>query len=101
VLRGNSFNGSGLASGGADSWVDVKGNDWVIEANEGVDSPTDGFQVHDVADGWGRGNVFRDNVATVNGSGFGFALRPEQDNVVECSNTASNAKKGLSNVPCR
>lgn len=101
VLRGNSFNGSGLTGAGGDSWVDVKGNDWVIEANEGVDSTMDGFQVHDVADGWGRGNVFRDNVAKVNGPGYGFALRPEQDNVVECSNTVSNAKEGLSNVPCR
>ena len=101
VLSHNSFDGSGLTSGGGDSWVDVKGNSWVIEANVGVDSPMDGFQVHDVADGWGKGNVFRDNAATVNGPGYGFALRPEQDNVVECSNTVSNAKKGLSNVSCR
>jgi len=101
VLRGNSFDGAGQVESGADSWVDVKGNDWVIEANVGVNSTMDGFQVHDVADGWGKGNVFRDNVATVNGPGFGFSLTPEQDNVVECSNTVSKAKEGYANVPCR
>jgi len=101
VLRGNSFNGSGMTNAGGDSWVDVKGNGWVVDANVGVDSPMDGFQVHNVADGWGKGNVFRNNTAKVNGPGYGFALRPAQNNIVECSNTVSNAKKGLSNVSCR
>lgn len=101
ILRGNRFDGSGVTEDGADSWVDVKGNEWLIEANSGENSPLDGFQVHDVSDGWGRGNIFRDNVAAVNGPGFGFSLTPPQDNVVECSNTVSGAGEGYSNEPCR
>jgi hypothetical protein len=100
IARDNSFDGAGMVEKGADSWVDVKGNDWLIEGNTGIDSYLDGFQVHNVEEGWGRGNVFRNNTAQVNGSGFGFALRPVQDNVVECNNTVNNAKEGFSNVPC-
>lgn len=100
VLRNNSFDGNGLTQSGGDSWVDVKGNDWVIEGNVGIDSLLDGFQVHDVVDGWGQGNVFRDNLATVNGPGYGFAIRSQGTNTVDCSNAVSNAQKGLSNVPC-
>ncbi|MCU1632479.1 MAG: hypothetical protein JWM61_1131 [Micrococcaceae bacterium] len=98
ILSGNSFDGSGIVE--ADSWVDVKGRGWVIEDNAGADSPQDGFQTHEIVDGWGTENVFRDNVAQVNGPGLGYSLKPVRDNVVECSNTASDAGEGLSNEPC-
>ena len=101
IVTKNSFDGSSLVKKGADSWVDVKGNSWLISSNTGVDSPMDGFQVHDVYEGWGRKNVFRSNKAVVNGPGFGFSLTPEQNNVVECNNSAAKAKEGLSNVACR
>lgn len=98
ILRNNSFDGSSIIE--ADSWVDVKGNDWLIEGNTGTDSPLDGFQTHEILDGWGTGNVFRGNSAAVNGSGFGYSLTPVRGNVVECSNTASATGEGLSNVTC-
>jgi len=98
VLRGNSLDGSAIT--GADSWVDVKGNGWLIEGNSGENSPQDGFQTHEIIDGWGTDNVFRDNSAIVNGPGVGFSLTPERDNVVECDNTAADAGEGLSNVDC-
>jgi hypothetical protein len=98
ILRGNTFNGARMTA--ADSWVDVKGNGWTIEGNSGQNSPADGYQVHNVYKGWGTDNVFRSNSAAVNGPGFGFHLAPVQANVVLCSNTASNAGKGLSNVTC-
>ena len=101
ILRGNAFDGSSLVEDGADSWVDVKGNDWMIVANSGVNTANDGFQVHEILDGWGRGNVFTDNVASVSGPGFGFSMTPEQDNVVACSNTVTGAKEGYSNVECQ
>lgn len=100
TVRDNSFDGASISA--ADSWVDVKGNDWVIEGNTGVNTPMDGFQTHEIGDGgYGAGNVFRDNVATVNGPGFGFSLTPVRDNVVECSNTVSAAAEGFANVDCR
>ncbi|GEP49169.1 hypothetical protein MSA03_26770 [Microbacterium saccharophilum] len=100
TLRANSFDGATISA--ADSWVDVKGNDWLIEGNTGVNSPLDGFQTHEIGDGgYGSGNVFRGNTATVNGPGFGFSLTPVRDNVVECSNTVSAAAEGFANVECR
>jgi hypothetical protein len=98
VLRGNSFDGSGIVE--ADSWVDVKGNDWVVERNIGENSPLDGFQTHEIVDGWGTGNVFRENTAVVNGPGFGFSLTPLRDNVVACSNQTSSAGEGAANTDC-
>lgn len=99
TVSGNSFDGAGLR-GDADSWVDVKGNDWVIDGNTGTSSPKDGFQTHEIVKGWGTGNVFRNNTARVNGPGFGFALRPALNNVVECNNTVAGAASGTSNISC-
>jgi hypothetical protein len=98
ILRGNRFDGSTIT--GADSWVDVKGNGWLVDSNTGVDSPLDGFQTHEVVDGWGTDNIFRNNEAVVNGPGLGYSLKPSRDNVVECSNAATSAGEGLSNVSC-
>ncbi len=99
VVRGNTFDGSKLI-GDPDSWVDVKGNGWLIESNSGVNSPMDGFQTHEILDGWGTDNVFRNNTAALNGPGYGYSLTPERANVVECNNTATGAAEGLTNVDC-
>ncbi|MFE6257403.1 nitrous oxide reductase family maturation protein NosD [Agromyces sp. NPDC057865] len=99
VLRDNTFDGSAITK--ADSWVDVKGNGWLIEGNTGTAAPEDGFQTHEILDGWGTGNVFRHNTAKMSGSGVGFALEPERDNVVACDNTVSGGEAELSNVDCR
>ncbi|GGL04719.1 hypothetical protein GCM10007382_25710 [Salinibacterium xinjiangense] len=98
ILSDNRFDGASISGG--DSWVDVKGNDWLIVDNKGSSSPLDGFQTHEILDGWGTGNVFRSNTADVMAGGFGFSLTPELGNVVECSNTATNAQEGVSNVDC-
>ena len=99
LIQANTFDGTGGLTG-ADSWVDVKGNGWTIVGNTGRNSPVDGFQVHSVEKGWGTRNVFRDNTAAVNGSGYGFKLAPVQDNVLACDNRASGAEGGLSNATC-
>lgn len=104
ILRNNSFDGSAIdGDDHADSWVDVKGNDWVIEGNTGTASPADGFQTHEILDGWGTGNVFRHNTADMTGTaddGRGFALTPELENVVECSNEVSGTVQQVTNVSC-
>ncbi len=100
VLRDNVFDGSGLR-GSADSWVDVKGNNWLVQNNRGTSARVSGFQVHEVVAGWGTGNVFDGNVADVRGSGYGFELRPVGDNRVSCSNVAIAAASGLTNTTCR
>lgn len=99
VLRDNTFDGSAITK--ADSWVDVKGNGWLIEGNTGTAAPDDGFQTHEILDGWGTGNEFRKNTAEMGGSGVAFALEPERDNVVACDNEVTGKEAELSNVDCR
>lgn len=96
---GNSFDGSRLSGDTNDSWVDVKGNNWLIQGNTGRHSPGDGFQTHEIIDGWGTGNVFKDNNAQVDGPGWAFHLTSD-GNVVACDNKVSDAAKGLANVTC-
>jgi hypothetical protein len=101
LIKGNSFDGRGMA-GDADSWVDIKGNDWKITSNHGQYSPKDGFQTHVILDGWGNDNVFSHNTAILNGApGVGYYLHKTLKNQVTCDNTAVGAGGGLSNVPCR
>ncbi len=100
VLSGNTFDGGGLTGSHADSWVDVKGNRWLIEGNTGRNSRGDGFQTHQVVDGWGRDNVFKGNIAEVNGPGFGFAFTPVEGNRASCDNKVTKAAKGFANVSC-
>jgi hypothetical protein len=99
VVQDNVFNGAGM-SGDADSWVDVKGNGWVIRDNHGTSARGSGFEVHRLVEGWGAGNVFDGNTADVRGSGYGFELRPIADNRVTCSNSAVAAARGLTNTTC-
>jgi hypothetical protein len=99
LLEGNVFDGShGLTA--ADSWVDVKGDDWHIVDNSGTASPNDGFQTHQIVQGWGTGNVFSGNHSAVDGPGYGIHLTNRTGNIVECDNTATGAGAGTSNVAC-
>lgn len=101
VLRGNTFDGAAMVD--ADSWVDVKGNGWRIEDNTGTSTSADGFQVHEVVDGWGRDTVFVGNA--VNGVP-GLAINVagpraiRNTTTVSCDNEAGDAADGLSNVSC-
>jgi hypothetical protein len=98
VLAGNHFDGAGLTA--ADSWIDVKGNGWLIAGNVGTTTPKDGFQTHVVYDGWGDANLFTGNQATLDGgTGVGFYLHKELSNAVLCTNLVA-AGDTLSNHPC-
>jgi hypothetical protein len=110
TLRGNVFRRVG-ASGqnSADSAVDAKGNNWVIEDNvvsetgapwddDGELRPSefaDGFQSHSVYEGYGTGNVFRNNAVDGAVPGYGIGLYPALGNVVGCDNSAPEAALGL------
>ena len=104
VVVGNTFDGSSLS--GADSWVDVKGNGWLISANVGVASPVDGFQTHEILDGWGVGNTFVGNQGSgldLGGDGDDdegalIGLHPDRESIVGCDNVVSDASAPVSNV---
>ena len=103
-VAGNTFDGSSLSGlNSADSWIDAKGNYYLIENNTGTNTLTDGFQVHNVYSGWGASNAFRANTANVNAAGYGFNVvngAIGQGNIVYCSNIANSAGAGLSNIAC-
>jgi len=49
TISGNHFDGTGMkGENSGDSWIDLKGDKYTIENNEGVNSLTDGIQVHHV-----------------------------------------------------
>jgi hypothetical protein len=99
VVSGNRFDGAGIT--GADSWVDVKGNGWLISDNHGSRAPVDGYQVHEIVDGWGYRNLFSANVSAVDAGGYAIKVtKTRSANVVKCNNLASAAGEGLTNIAC-
>ncbi|MEO3782929.1 right-handed parallel beta-helix repeat-containing protein [Actinocorallia sp. B10E7] len=86
-IIGNVFDGSKL--GGSkhnDSWVDVKGNGYLIEGNQGAGTNADGFQTHQIVEGWGTGNVFRGNVIDLGDSGGVGINDTVGGNTIACDN---------------
>ncbi len=97
-IVGNIFDGSSLTgSANNDSWVDVKGNGYLIEGNTGSDTTADGFQTHEILDGWGTGNVFRANIINLGNSGGVGINDTVGGNTIDCDNKVTGgklAKKG-------
>lgn len=101
VIQGNHFDGHGMSGKNfSDSWIDVKGNGYLIKDNFGVSSILDGYQTHEVVDGWGTDNVFDANISDVQGPGYAIRITGSGANTVKCSNQVTNAALGLSNVTC-
>ncbi|MFD0855461.1 right-handed parallel beta-helix repeat-containing protein, partial [Actinomadura adrarensis] len=95
---GNVFDGSAMGGDKAnDSWVDVKGNGYVIEGNRGSKTLADGFQTHEIVDGWGTGNVFRRNVIDLAGGNGAGVHDTVGGNTIACDNRVTGGpltKKG-------
>ncbi len=87
-LLANTLDGGG-ATGETDSVVDVKGNGWLIAGNVVTQAPHDGFQTHELADGWGSANRFEANVvhSVRREGGYVVAATPALANVIACTNT--------------
>jgi hypothetical protein len=114
IVRGNTLDGDGTAGqNSADSWIDVKGSDYLVERNHGVHTaaPGDpagcargrearfcsGFEVHTPIEGAGARNTFRGNRLEVNAPGAGIWLQNtavERGNVVGCDNEVVGAGAG-------
>jgi hypothetical protein len=92
-IVGNVFDGSALGGDKFnDSWVDVKGNKYVIEGNRGKKTPQDGFQTHQVIKGWGTGNIFRNNVIDLDG-GAGVGINDTVGgNTIACNNKTTGGR---------
>lgn len=109
LIKGNHFDATGITgANGADSWIDVKGNNYLIEGNIGF-NPTgsilkDGYQVHCAVDGWGNNNQFKGNKSEVNATGYAINVTASSSkgrtsgNKVFDDNTAKGAASGVANV---
>jgi hypothetical protein len=109
IIRGNNFNSTGITGANSgDSWMDVKGNGYLIENNTGF-NPTgsvlkDGYQVHCAVDGWGNHNIFKNNISEINVDGYGInvVLKSSKGNavgnVVYKNNVMKALNKSVSNI---
>jgi hypothetical protein len=103
------LNGQGIAGqNSADSWLDVKGGNYLIENNAGAFTPpgvlANGYEAHNPTPGSGCGNVWRNNDSDLGDTGR-WAINITSTskcagnlNVVYASNTVANATGGLTNI---
>ncbi|MEW2513017.1 right-handed parallel beta-helix repeat-containing protein [Streptomyces sp. NPDC046870] len=104
-IIGNTFDGSGLTGANYDdSWVDVKGNDVLVQDNTGTGTGNDGYQTHTQQPGWGCGTVFRGNRSDLTAATGTTRLAINVTNLgagctttVHSSNTVTGGK-GLTNI---
>lgn len=110
LIKGNTFESQGITgANSADSWIDVKGNYYLIENNKGNNTQPsvlkDGYQVNCAFAGWGSYNQFKTNLCNVNAAGYGFNVRLKSSkgdaigNVIYTDNVVNNAASGIANIP--
>ncbi|MFF7975405.1 right-handed parallel beta-helix repeat-containing protein [Streptomyces sp. NPDC007905] len=102
---GNTFDGSGLTGVNYDdSWVDVKGNDALVQDNTGTGTTNDGYQTHTQRSGWGCGTVFKGSKSTLTGAAGSTRLAIDATNysascrTTVCSSNTVTGGKGLTNI---
>lgn len=100
TLRSNIFTNAGYSGvNSADSWVDIKGNDYLIQGNGGSAAKVDAFQVHRALPGWGLNNRFLDNGAVAGVPGYLVNVAATNSGtILQCQSTT--AGRGLSNIRC-
>ena len=100
LIQGNIFYDAGSSgSNSADSWMDIKGNGYLVDGNAGSITRRDAFQVHNVLEGWGMRNRFSGNTVLGGVPGYeAWVQSSSLGNVIACKE--SKAGLGLSNVPC-
>jgi hypothetical protein len=103
TIRGNTLNGTGEQNqNSGDSTIDVKGDNYLIDANTVSNPYTDGFQIHNVYNPYGCGNTFTNNKFTL-GTAPGYGINVTDNsgcttkNTVASTNTSTGGK-GLTNI---
>ena len=110
IVRGNICDGSRISGlNSADSYMDIKGNDTLVENNVCTNPSSnvlDGLQTHILYAGYGNRTIFKNNsmvVNNANGLGINVQLSGSRGtatgNKVGTSNTQTGAGLGLTNIP--
>lgn len=110
LIAYNEFYAAGISGeNSADSWLDVKGNNYKIEHNQGYHDGSnanflDGIQVNCAYEGWGSYNIFSNNNFEVNAAGYAINVRLKSSkgeavgNIIDDTNEQEGAQKGLTNI---
>ncbi|MCC2600167.1 chondroitinase-B domain-containing protein [Sphingobacterium sp. FBM7-1] len=110
LIAYNTFYADGISGeNSADSWLDVKGNSYQIENNQGYHDGSntnflDGVQVNCAYEGWGSYNIFSNNSFQVNAAGYAINVRLKSSkgeavgNIIDDTNEQEGAQKGLTNI---
>jgi hypothetical protein len=110
VVVGNHYDATGISGQNyADSFVDAKGNGYLIYGNA-VSNPghthviVDGFQTHEQVSGDGDDNTFQANTVDLESTGYGFNVSSSTSGNRVCDdNRVTTAGSGFANVapvPC-
>lgn len=105
-----NFNGGSIAgANNADGYIDLKGNDSVVEHCVGTNPSTfvlHGAETHILLSGWGNRNVFRNNNFVAGGKPTSNVIWVQETgsrgtavgNIVYSNNTGTGAPAGLTNI---
>ena len=100
TVWGNSVDGGSMKSG--ETLISVQSNNWVVAHNTGAHAKTDGMQVWQVYDVWGRNNTVYANKFTAGIPEYGVRLAyKELGNVVGCDTVVPKGSDGISNKSCQ
>jgi hypothetical protein len=105
IAVGNQYDATGISGQNyADSFLDAKGNGWLIYGNK-VRNPghthvlVDGFQTHEQLPGYGDDNTFQANTVDLESTGYGFNVSSSTSGNRVCNdNRVTTAGSGLANV---
>jgi hypothetical protein len=101
VIRNNVIDGQSVVA--VDTLLSVKGNDYLVLDNTGVNGKAHlgVYAGYTEVDGYGAGNVFARNRVGVPAGATAIVLGKGANNLVDCNNTATVSGSALTNVTCQ
>jgi len=100
TVWGNTINGANMKTG--KTLISVQSDNWVVAHNTGANAKTDGIQVWQVYDVWGKNNTVYANKFTSKIPGYGVRLAYKNlGNVVGCDTTVPSGSDGISIKACQ
>ncbi|MGI3779512.1 MAG: NosD domain-containing protein [Janthinobacterium lividum] len=101
TVWGNTVDGAAMVTG--KTLISVQSDNWVVAHNTGANAKTDGIQVWQVYDVWGKNNTVYANKFTSDIPGYGvrLAYNSSLGNVVGCDTQVPSGSDGISNKACQ